>query len=259
MTSIEIFDAVEEYQTTDSISRKSVLFNLLRQKSWEVWFSVYQHARKLYLKNPLPTVENILNRWGPVKKNLKESVNGYAFYTQLNIHRPSYRYDDEIVLSGLTEEGINIGLPSSIEVTVRMFDPDYLDYYIREIKPLLHYKLSDVIYSKENELKQLQDAYRQTENPILSKLNGAEPGTTLWYERWCDGRKREATEVKFVGIEKRLIIVEINGTQVSFDRNGTQTSESDYTSDCMLFPASNHKRWDDVTYVPASKQQLLYK
>ena len=42
------------------------------------------------------------------------------------------------------------------------------------------------------------------------------------------------------------------------DHNGTLTSENDYTSACMLFPSSDHKRWDDVTYVPASKQILSY-
>lgn len=259
MIPTEIFNTVKEYQTTDSISRKSALFDILRQKSWEVWFMTYQYARKLYLENPLPEVANILNRWGPVTKKLKESVNVYSYYTQINIHRPKYQYDDEITLSDLTEEGINIGLPTTIAVTLRMFNPDYLDYCIRNIKLWLHYKLNDEIYSKENELKQLQDAYKKTENPILSKLKTAEPGTTLWYERWYEGRKLESKEVKFVGIDKRTIIVEIDGVEVDFDHNGTQSSENDYTDDCMLFPASDHKRWDDVTYIPVSKQKVLYK
>ena len=262
MKPTEILDTIKEYQTTDSISRKTTLFNLIQQKAWEVWFIGYQHARKLYLEYPLPTVVNLLQQWGPVERDLKESVNGYSYYTQINIHSPAYQhhvFDDEIILSGLTDEGVNIGLPASIAVKFRMFNPDYLDYRIREIKPYLHYKLRCEIYNKEQELKKLQEAYKQTESPIISKLNTAEPGTTLWYERWYEGRIRAAKEVKFVRIENRDIIVEIDGIEVSFDHNGTATSENDYTSACMLFPSSDHKRWEDVTYVPASMQKVLYK
>ncbi|MBD5302313.1 MAG: hypothetical protein HDS16_04875 [Bacteroides sp.] len=262
MTPKEILDIVEEYQTTDSISRKSTLFNLIRQKAWEVWFLGYQYARKLYLVHPMPIVGNLLNQWGPVEKDLTQCMNEFVHYSQINFHSPMFphpKLDDEIILSGLTEEGINIGLPTSIAVKFRMFNPDYLDYLIREIKPYLHYKLRCEIYNKEQDLKQLRNVYEQTENPILSKLKTAEPGTTLWYERWYEGRIRAAKEVKFVRIENRDIIVEINGIEVSFDCNGTETSENDYTSACMLFPSSDHKRWDDVTYVPASKQQVVYE
>ena len=263
MTPEEILDTVKEYQTTDSISRKSTLFNLIRQKSWEVWFSSYHHARKLYLEYPLPMVGNLLKAWGPVENDLKQDVNGHSYYTQIDIHSPAYQhhvFDDEIILSGLTEEGVNIGLPTSISVTFRMFNPDYLDYRNREIKPYLRYKLRCEIYNKEQELKQLQDVYKQTENSILSKLKTAESGTTLWYERWYNGRLREAKEVKFVRIENgNIIIANYDGIEVSFDHNGTVTSENDYTSACMLFPSSDHKRWDDVTYVPASKQKVLYE
>lgn len=263
MTPTEILDAIKEYQTTDSISRKSTLFNLLRKESWEVWFLGYQHARKLYLEYPLPTVGNILKPWGPVEKDLKQDVNGYSYYTQINIHSPAHQhhvFDDEIILSGLTEEGVNIGLPTSIAVKFRKFNPDYLDFHIREIKPYLHYQLRCKIRNKKQELKQLQDAYKQTENPIIAKLNTAEPGTTLWYERWYEGRLCRAEEVKFVRIENGDIIIESGyGNEVSFDHNGTATSENDYTSACMLFPSSDHKRWDDVTYIPSSKQKVMYE
>ncbi|TFU92381.1 hypothetical protein E4T81_12390 [Barnesiella sp. WM24] len=263
MTPEEILDTVKEHQTTDSISRKSALFNLIRQKTWEVWFLGYQYARKLYLEYHLPAVGNLLKQWGPVESDLEKYENGCSCYTQIDIHSPAYQhhvFDDEIILYGLTEEGVNIGLPASISVTFRMFNPDYLDYRIREIKPYLHYKLRCEIYSKEQELKQLQDIYKQTENPILSKLKTAESGTILWYERWYKGRLREAKEVKFVRIENGNIIIEnYDGIEVSFDHNGTATSENDYTSACMLFPSSDHKRWDDVTYVPASKQKVLYE
>lgn len=259
----EILDTIKEYQTTDSISRKSTLFTLLQQKSWEVWFLCYQNARKLYLEYPLPTVGNLLKQWGPVERDLKKYVNGYSYYTQINTYSPAYHhhiFDDEIILSGLTEEGMNIGLPTSIVVTFRMFNPDYLDYRIREIKPYLHDKLKCEIYNKEQELNQLQEAYKQTENPILSKLSTAEAGTTLWYERWYKGQLREAQEVKFVRIENGYIFIEnTNGIEVSFDHNGTATSENDYTSACMLFPSSEHKRWDDVKYVPATMQKVLYE
>lgn len=261
MTPSKILDTIKEYQTTDSISLKNTLFNLIRQKSWEVWFTGYQCARKLYLEYPLPTVVNLLKQWGPVDRDIKKSANGCFYYTQINTHSPAYHhhiFDDEIILSGLTEEGINIGLPTSITVKIRMFNPDYLDYCIREIKPFLHYQLSCEIYSKQQELKQLQEAYNQTDNPILAKLNTAEAGTTLWYERWYKGQLRESKEVKFVRIENRNIIVETHGVEVSFDRNGTATSENDYTSACMLFPSSDHKRWDDVTYIPATTQKVLY-
>lgn len=68
-------------------------------------------------------------------------------------------------------------------------------------------------------------------------------------------------EVTFLGIDKGEIMVDMydNGIKVPFDHNGTMTSENDYTSACMLFPSSDHKRWDDVTYVPASKQVLSYE
>lgn len=263
MTPTEIIETLKEYQTTDSISRKSTLFNLLRQKAWEVWFLGYQCARELYLENPLPTVKDLLNQWGPVDKDFMKCENGYSYYTQINTHTPVYKhgaFDDQIILSGLIEGGINIGLPTSITVTIRMFNPDYLDFHIREIKPYLHYQLRCKIRNKEQELKQLQDAYKQTENPIIAKLNTAEPGTTLWYERWYEGRLCRAEEVKFVRIENGDIIIESGyGNEVSFDHNGTATSENDYTSACMLFPSSDHKRWDDVTYVPASKQKVLYQ
>lgn len=262
MKPTEIVDIVKEYQTTDSISRKSALFNLLRQKAWEVWILGYQSARELYLGNPLPTVGYLLNQWGSVEKDLMKCKNGYSYYTQINFHSPAYKhgaFDDEIILSGLTEGGVTIGLPVSITVTFRMFNPDYLDFLVREIKPYLHRKLRCEIYNKEQELKKLQEAYKQTESPIISKLNTAEPGTTLWYERWYEGRIRAAKEVKFVRIENRDIIVEIDGIEVSFDCNGTATSENDYTSACMIFPSSDHKRWDDVTYVPATKQQVVYE
>lgn len=262
MTPAEILDTVKEYQTTDSISRKSTLFNLLRQKSWEVWFLGYQYARKLYLEYPFPTVGNILKAWGPVENDLKQDVNGYFYYTQIDIHSSEYPHhvlDDEIILSGLTEEGVNIGLPTSIAVKFRMFNPDYLDYLIREIKPYLHYQLRCKIRNIEQELKQLRNVYEQTENPILSKLKTAEPGTTLWHERWYKGRLSRAEEVKFVRIENGNIIIDNRyGVEVSFDHNGTATSENDYTDACMLFPSSDHKRWDDVTYVPASKQKVIY-
>lgn len=263
MTPEEAINTVKEYQTTDSISRKSTLFNLLRQKSWEVWFIGCQYARKLYLEHPLPTVGNILNPWGPVEKDLTKCMNGYVHYTQINFNSPMCshsKFDEEIELSGLTEEGVNIGLPGSIAVKFRMFNPDYLDYLIREIKPYLHYQLRCKIRNKEQELKQLRDVYEQTENPILSKLKTAEPGTTLWHERWYEGRRSRAEEVKFVRIENGDIIIENEyGIKVRFDHNGTATSENDYTSACMLFPSSDHKRWDDVTYVPASKQKVLYQ
>ena len=263
MTLKEILDIVEEYQTTDSISRKRTLFNLIRQKSWEVWFLGYQYARKLYLEHPMPIVENLLNQWGPVKKDLTQCMNGFVHYKQINFHSPMFphpKFDDEIILSELTDEGINIGLPASIAVKFRMFNPDYLDYLIREIKPYLHYKLRCEIYNKEQDLKQLRNVYEQTENPILSKLKTAEPGTTLWYERWYKGQLSRAEEVKFVRIENGNIIIESGyGVEVSFDHNGTETSENDYTSACMLFPSSDHKRWDDVTYVPASKQKVEYQ
>lgn len=262
MTPTEIIDTVKEYQTTDSISRKSALFNLIRHKSWEVWLLGYRHARELYLENPLPTVANLLNPWGPVEKDLMKCENGYSYYTQINTHAPAYMhcaFDEEIILSGLTAEGKNIGLPTSISVTIRLFDSDYLDFQIREIKPYLHHKLRCEIYNKEQELRKLEKVYEQTTNPILLKLRSAEPGTTLWYERWYEGRLREAEEVKFIGIEKQEIIVEKNGVRVWFDHNGTATSENDYTSACMLFPSFDHKRWDDVTYVPATKQKVLYE
>ena len=262
MTPKEILDIVEEYQTTDSISRKSTLFNLIRQKVWEVWLLGYQSARELYLEYPLSTVGDLLKYWGPVEKDLAKYMNGYVHYTQINFHSPIYphpKFDDEIILSGMTEEGINIGLPTSITVTIRMFNPDYLDYLIREIKPYLHYQVRCKIRNIEQELKQLRNVYEQTENPILSKLKTAEPGTTLWYERWYKGQLSRAEEVKFIRIEEREIIIENdNGVEVSFDHNGTATSENDYTSACMLFPSSDHKRWDDVTYVPASKQKILF-
>ncbi len=263
MTPEEILDTVKEYQTTDSISRKNTLSNLIRQKTWEVWFLGYQSARKLYLEYPLPTVGNLLKAWGPVENDLKQDVNGHSYYTQIDIHSPAYQhhvFDDEIILSGLTEEGVNIGLPTSIAIKFRMFNPDYLDYLIREIKPYLHYQLRCKIRNIEQELKQLRNVYEQTENPILSKLKTAEPGTTLWHERWYKGRLSRAEEVKFVRIENGNIIIESGyGVEVSFDHNGTATSENDYTSACMLFPSSDHKRWDDVTYVPASKQKVLYE
>lgn len=257
-----MLDTVNEYQTTDSISRKNSLFNLIRENVWEIWYIEYQNARKLYLETPIPTVGNLLKQWGPVEKDLTKYENGYSYYTQFDIHSPSYRYsklEHEIILSGLTEEGKNIGLPTTISISFRKFNPDYLDFCIREMKPYLHYKLRGEIYDKEQELKKLQDVYTQTENPILSKLKTAEAGTTLWYERWYNGRVSEAKEVKFVRIENRNIIVEIHGIEVSFDHNGTATSENDYTSACMLFPSSYHKRWDDVTYVPATKQRMVYK
>lgn len=262
MTPQEILEAVEEYQTTDSISRKRTLFNLIREKTFEVWFKGYLCARRLYLEYPLSTVSNFLQQWGPIENDLENHANGYTFYSIINFHSPLYKhrmYDDEIILSGLTEEGKNIGLPTSITVNYRMFNPDYLDFRTREIKPYLHYKIRSEIYKKEQELRRLQDVYKQTENPIIAKLSTAEPGTTLWYERWYEGKLCQSKEVKFVGIDKKSIIVEIGGTQVEFDHNGTASSENDYTSACMLFPSSDHKRWDDVTYVPASKQQVLYK
>lgn len=263
MTPAEMLDTVKEYQTTDSISRKNALFDLIRQRAWEVWFMCYQCASKLYLDYPLPEVGKILNGWGPIEKDLEKYVDGHSYYTQIDIHSPIYHrpiWDDKIILSGLTEKGINIGLPTSIAVSYRMFNPDYLDYRIREIKPYLHGKLNDEIYRKEQELKQLQSAYKETENPILTKLKTAESGTTLWHERWYEGRLREAKEVTFLGIDKGEIMVDMynNGIKVPFDHNGTLTSENDYTSACMLFPSSDHKRWDDVTYVPASKQILSY-
>lgn len=46
MTPSKILDTIKEYQTTDSISLKNTLFNLIQQKSWEVWFTGYQCARK---------------------------------------------------------------------------------------------------------------------------------------------------------------------------------------------------------------------
>lgn len=262
MTPIEILDTVTEYQATDSISRKNSLFNLIRENVWEKWFIEYQNARKLYLETPIPTVGNLLIHWGPVEKDLTKYENGHSYYTRINIDIPPYHHnklEDKIVLSGLTEEGINIGLPTSIVVPFRKFNPDYLDFCLREMKPYLHDKLRSEIYGKKQELKKLQEAYEQTENPILSKLMAAESGTALWYERWYKGQIREATEVKFVCIKNREIIVEINGIEVSFDSNGTATSENDYTSVCMLFPSSNHKRWDDVTYVPATRQSIVYK
>lgn len=228
-----------------------------------MWFSGYQNARKLYLENPLPIVRDLLKKWGPVECDLKKYVNGYSYYTQIDTYSPKYYYhifDNGVILSGLTEEGMNIGLPTSITITFRMFDPDYLDYCIREIKPYLHYKLNCEIYNKEQELKQLQEAYKQTENPILSKLSTAEAGTTLWYERWYNNQLREAQEVKFARIENGYIfIINANGIEVRFDHNGTDTSENDYTSNCMLFPSSEHKRWDDVKYVPAATQKVLYE
>lgn len=262
MIQTEIIEAVKVYQTTDSISQKNTLFNIIRQKSWEVWFLCYQYARKLYLEHPIQIVRNILKPWGPVEKDLTQCINGFVHYSQINFHSPMFphpKFDNEIILSGLTEEGVNIGLPTSIAIKFRMFNPDYLNYFIREIKPHLHYKLSCEIYNKKQELKQLQEAYNQTENPILSKLKTAEPGTTLWYERWYEGRLSEAKEVKFVRIENEDIIIDNGyGVEVSFDHNGTATSENDYTSACMLFPSSDHKQWDDVTYVPASKQKISY-
>lgn len=166
MTPAEMLDTVKEYQTTDSISRKNALFDLIRQRAWEVWFMCYQCARKLYLDYPLPEVGKILNGWGPIEKDLEKYVDGHSYYTQIDIHSPIYHrpiWDDKIILSGLTEKGINIGLPTSIAVSYRMFNPDYLDYRIREIKPYLHGKLNDEIYRKEQELKQLQSAYKETE------------------------------------------------------------------------------------------------
>ncbi len=258
MTANEMLEAVNEYQTTDSISRKNTLFDLIRQKSWEVWYQGYQYACNLYKECPLPAVEEILEDWGPVSKNISNKVEGYTYYTQINTMYVRYDRDHEIKLSGLTNEGVKIGLPASIIVKVKMFDPDYLDYRIRKIKACLHYKLSHEVYNKRLELEKLQDAYKRTTNPILSKLKTAESGTTLWYERWCEGQMREAKTVKFVGIDKSTIIVEIDGIRVTFNPNGTQTSEDDYTDDCMLFPSSDHKRWEDVTYVPSSKQKVLY-
>lgn len=257
-----MLDTENEYQTTDSISRKNSLFNLIRENVWEMWFIEYQNARKLYLETPIPTVGNLLIRWGPVEKDLTKYENGYSYYTRISVDIPPYHHsklEDRIVLSGLTEEGINIGLPISIVVPFRKFNPDYLDFCIREIKPFLHYQLSCEIYNKQQELKQLQEVYNQTDNPILAKLNTAEAGTTLWYERWYKGQIREAKEVKLVCIKNREIIVEINGIEVSFDSNGTATSENDYTSACMLFPSSDHKRWDDVAYLPATRQSIVYK
>ena len=262
MTPIEILHTVNEYQTTDSISRKNSLFNLIRENAWKIWFIEYQNARKLYLEIPIPTVENLLIHWGPIEKDLTKYENGHSYYTRIDVDIPPYHHSklkDKIVLSGLTEEGINIGLPTSIVVPFRKFNPDYLDLCLREMKPYLHNKLRGEIYGKEQELKKLQEAYEHTENPILSKLRDAEPGTALWYERWYEGQIREAKEVKLVCIKNREIIVEINGIKVSFDSNGTATSENDYTSACMLFPSSDHKRWDDVTYVPATRQSIVYK
>lgn len=256
-----MLDAVNEYQTTDSISRKNSLFNLIRVNAWEIWFIEYQNARKLYLEIPIRTVENLLIHLGPVEKDLTKYENGHSYYTQINVDIPPYHHsklEDKIVLSGLTEEGINIGLPTSIVVPFRKFNPDYLDLCLREMKPYLHNKLRGEIYGKKQELKKLQEAYEHTENPILSKLRNAKSGTALWYERWYKGQIREAKEAKLVCIQNREIIVEINGIKVSFDSNGTATSENDYTSACMLFPSSDHKRWDDVTYVPATTQKVLY-
>ena len=73
MTPAEMLDTVKEYQTTDSISRKNALFDLIRQRTWEVWFMSYQCARKLYLDYPLPEVAKILN-WWPHRKDLEKYV-----------------------------------------------------------------------------------------------------------------------------------------------------------------------------------------
>lgn len=263
MTPEEIINIIKEYQTTDSISRKGALFTLIRQKSWKVWFLVYQNARELYLEYPLPMVSDILNQFGPVERDLKKYEDGYYYYTQIKTYSPACHhreFDEGITLFGLTEEGVNIGLPTSITVTFRKFNPDFLEYCIRKIKPYLNSKLRSEIYNKNKELKELQEIYKQTENPILSKLSVAEPGTALWFERWYEGQLREAKVVKFVRIENGYIIVEDTyGTEVTFDHNGTELSENDYTDACMLFPSSEHKRWDDVKYVPASKQKLVYE
>lgn len=256
-----MLETVNEYQTTDSILRKNYLFNLIRKNAWEIWFIEYQNARKLYLEIPIHTVENLLIHLGAVGKDLTKYENGHSYYTRINVDIPPYHHsklEDKIVLSGLTEEGINIGLPTSIEVSFRKFNPDYLDLCLREMKPYLHNKLRSEIYRKEQDLKELQEAYANTAPHILSKLRVAEPGTALWYERWYKGQIREAKKVNLVRIENREIIVETNGIEVSFDSNGTLTSENDYTSACMLFPSSDHKRWDDVTYVPATTQKVLY-
>lgn len=107
MTPAEMLDTVKEYQTTDSISRKNALFDLIRQRTWEVWFMSYQCARKLYLDYPLPEVAKILNWWGPIEKDLEKYVDGHSYYTQIDIHSPIYHHpiwDDKIILSGISKE-----------------------------------------------------------------------------------------------------------------------------------------------------------
>lgn len=255
MTQEEILNTIHEYKTTDSISRKDKLFNLIKQESWKIWLQCYSTAYSLYLECRLPIVKEILEQWGYTTTEIYKSVDKHSYYTQLNIIKAKSNY--KIVLYGLTERGLDLKLPTSITVRTQMFNQYYLDHQIREIKPNLHRKLNDIIYQKERELKALQDVYKKTENPILDKLKGVEPGTPLWYERWCNGKMNEAKEVKFMHIEDDEIIVDDDGVKVRFDHNGTLTSENDYTHDCMLFPTSNHKHWDGIKYIPASTQRLI--
>lgn len=72
MTPAEMLDTVKEYQTTDSISRKNALFDLIRQRTWEVWFMSYQCARKLYLDYPLPEVAKNSELVGPHRKGFRK-------------------------------------------------------------------------------------------------------------------------------------------------------------------------------------------
>lgn len=264
MTHNEMLDIVKEYQTTDSISRRTNLFDLIRQNILEVWFQIYAEARRLYLKNPLPTVSEILNDYAPVEKNLQRYKNsGYTYYAKIELPSPQncrFRtYEDKIILTDLSEDGGKAGFPSSITVRFNMFNPDYLDYYIREIKTGMRYTLGRIICKKEDELEELKEASASMLSVIASKLKNAEPGTTLWFERWYDGRLISAKNVEFARVERNHIVVKIDGIEVPFDYNGTQDSENDYTSACMLFPSSDHKRWEDVTYVPSSKQKIIYE